>query len=390
MSRPDHDIAPFALHGDELGWEAEHPPRGPRPAPIRLHGPPTPCVCPAHGTEFVRWLQSALNRLQGLRLPVDGVMDAATRGALRRFQRDKGLPPDGIAGPETEQALREARRPPAARPAGLAQDEGYEFETLDLEHPKMHSRCASVSVTVPNTYQAFETAVKRWIATCVTSRTKVAGRAVHRENALVTNNPSLVNLWKSHLKDMSAQKIKIDAKYNWGPNRVESIDFSTAIRSADVPAIDVKVAPSRPEFIRKALDLLKRQKQVGIVLGPAQTPRLQCLLNGLLDFNFDDRYVSFRELWSYQKYVIKKDPRWDRILHRAREVLDIGRRHYPQDEKAILGALREIDTDIWKGIQWLEQQYVNLGSAMSPGMVAIKDSIAERQHRPNNVYACYH
>jgi len=103
---------------------------------------PAGCVCPAHGTEYVRWVQSALNQLQGLRLPITGVMGAQTRAALRSFQQGKGLPADGIAGPDTEQALREARPgAPGAQPAepqpGAAQDEGevYEFETLDFESP---------------------------------------------------------------------------------------------------------------------------------------------------------------------------------------------------------------------------------------------------------------
>jgi peptidoglycan hydrolase-like protein with peptidoglycan-binding domain len=94
-----------------------------------------------HGTEFIRWVQSTLNRVNAARLAVDGVMSAGTRSALRDFQRRKGLPMDGIAGPEVEQALRDARRdagavagaghpapPPAAR-------EVFEFETLEFESP---------------------------------------------------------------------------------------------------------------------------------------------------------------------------------------------------------------------------------------------------------------
>ena len=64
-----------------------------------------PCICPVHGTEFVRWVQSSLNQILGLRLRVNGVMNRATRNALRDFQKQEGLPVDGIAGPETERAL---------------------------------------------------------------------------------------------------------------------------------------------------------------------------------------------------------------------------------------------------------------------------------------------
>jgi N-acetyl-anhydromuramyl-L-alanine amidase AmpD/peptidoglycan hydrolase-like protein with peptidoglycan-binding domain len=54
-------------------------------------------------------VQSSLNQVLGLRLPVNGVMSVATRNALRTFQQQHGLPVDGIAGPETERALVEAR-----------------------------------------------------------------------------------------------------------------------------------------------------------------------------------------------------------------------------------------------------------------------------------------
>lgn len=84
-----------------------------RPQPRRrpaVRTRPYACTCPAHdcpqhGSEYVRWIQSSLNRIVGLNLPVNGIMDAATRSALRRFQEQQGLPVDGIAGPETRQAL---------------------------------------------------------------------------------------------------------------------------------------------------------------------------------------------------------------------------------------------------------------------------------------------
>ena len=153
MTRPEFDFEPFEFQEEQEAWEHERrrgpaPPRPARPVPgrprlparrpwpgaTRFDQPPGPCVCPAHGIEFVRWVQSTLNRVEGAELPVDGVMSAATRSALRRFQRRRRLPADGIAGPETERALREARGPAQPQPEP-ARDLGeiYEFETLDLE-----------------------------------------------------------------------------------------------------------------------------------------------------------------------------------------------------------------------------------------------------------------
>ncbi|MGH8612932.1 MAG: peptidoglycan-binding domain-containing protein [Gammaproteobacteria bacterium] len=84
----------------------------------RIEGEPPSCTYPVHGTEFVRWVQSALNNVLGLRLPVRGIMDAATRSALRRFQEQHGLPVDGIAGPETKEALVRARGEKSASSQG--------------------------------------------------------------------------------------------------------------------------------------------------------------------------------------------------------------------------------------------------------------------------------
>jgi peptidoglycan hydrolase-like protein with peptidoglycan-binding domain len=96
----------------------------------------------------VRWVQSALNRIDNAGLTVNGAMSPATRSALRAFQTRQGLPPDGIAGPDTEQALRDAQRPAAGSDPGSASEPAStefelnfeeanedEFETLAFESP---------------------------------------------------------------------------------------------------------------------------------------------------------------------------------------------------------------------------------------------------------------
>jgi hypothetical protein len=94
--------------------------------------------------------------------------------------------------------------------------------------PRLHPRCRSLVLTVPATYAALEEAVRRWISTCVMSRTEVRpGVPIRRENELVTGNSSLRELWDRLLQRMKGQPVEILAEYIWGPNRVESINFST-------------------------------------------------------------------------------------------------------------------------------------------------------------------
>ena len=96
------------------GWDAGptgaepsgNEPGGGAPEPASIASPPE--------SERVRWIQSSLNQIMGLRLPVDGVMGPDTRSAVRSFQRRSGLPADGIVGRDTERALIAAR----ARPSG--------------------------------------------------------------------------------------------------------------------------------------------------------------------------------------------------------------------------------------------------------------------------------
>lgn len=55
--------------------------------------------------DYIRWVQSSLNKILGLRLRVDGMAGQQTRSAIRSFQQMKGLKVDGIVGPQTEKAL---------------------------------------------------------------------------------------------------------------------------------------------------------------------------------------------------------------------------------------------------------------------------------------------
>ena len=116
----------FRWPGVRRGYVARTPrstPQRPQTSPLRrkrrwprrlVSGPygvaPEPYPVEVPGSEHVRWAQSALNHVLGLRLPVQGVMDAATRSAIRSFQQRKGLPADGVLGPETERALSAAQR----------------------------------------------------------------------------------------------------------------------------------------------------------------------------------------------------------------------------------------------------------------------------------------
>lgn len=83
-----------------------------RPRPLVVSRPISHPV----GLEEVRWVQSTLNMVMNLRLPIDGIMGRKTRSALRDFRRREGLAADGFLGSDTKKALVDARRKLSAPP----------------------------------------------------------------------------------------------------------------------------------------------------------------------------------------------------------------------------------------------------------------------------------
>lgn len=87
------------------------------------------------GQEYVRWVQSSLNKILRLNLKVDGVMGPQTRSAIRSFQQKHRLAVDGIVGPSTESALKAAGALPI--PVGISKApsetlDGFEFDRSTL------------------------------------------------------------------------------------------------------------------------------------------------------------------------------------------------------------------------------------------------------------------
>jgi peptidoglycan hydrolase-like protein with peptidoglycan-binding domain len=92
-----------------LAPEPAKEPRGQEPrqdsAPSGSPPPPPDGDQAREGGEFVRWAQNTLNKALNLNLQTNGVMDDATRNAIRSFQEREGLQVTGAIGPDTEQAL---------------------------------------------------------------------------------------------------------------------------------------------------------------------------------------------------------------------------------------------------------------------------------------------
>ena len=143
----------------------------------------------------VKWAQSALNRVHGLRLPVTGAMTRTTRSALRNFQRRHHLPVSGALEMETEQELisalealdRESAESASAPGPGLRQriletakselsrwGGGSRHETDPAMRDALRGYWAAVGVTQDSAEQAINEQWA-WSAAFVSSILKQAG-----------------------------------------------------------------------------------------------------------------------------------------------------------------------------------------------------------------------
>ena len=103
--------------------------------PMTLSGGDNLAPTARDNSEYIRWVQSTLNQILNLNLPVDGVMSVETRSAVRSFQKQKSLPVDGIVGPETEKALIESRsaQPPQSTGTTSPSDSEADFGLYEFE-----------------------------------------------------------------------------------------------------------------------------------------------------------------------------------------------------------------------------------------------------------------
>jgi len=86
----------------------------------------------SEGSKYVRRVQSRLNQLLGVKLPLDGEMGVKTRAAIRSLQRKYRLPVDGIIRSQTERIL--AATGPSLRPTRTEEEFDSEVDRGSYEY----------------------------------------------------------------------------------------------------------------------------------------------------------------------------------------------------------------------------------------------------------------
>lgn len=126
--------------------------------------------------------------------------------------------------------------------------------------------CRSRTIVVPATYDQFEAVILRWISQCVMSRTEVHGIPAMREEELIFNEPSLLDVWRT-INGQTGQQVQIMASYIWGTHRVERVIFSTApIPPQSQPQPQPQPQP-RPDFRQSLPERPETRRQIPTIPG---------------------------------------------------------------------------------------------------------------------------
>lgn len=118
--------------------------------------------------------------------------------------------------------------------------------------------------------------------------------------------------------------------------------------------------------------------------------RLTCALDALIaNPDLDDRVVRYNALWANADIVSPgmSEAKWSSIRSTYRSDFRLTGPGARPD--FVAEVLRNVDEQVVKTIQWLAMQYETQGSAMSKGMVEIKDWIHDQQLSSSSIYSCY-
>jgi hypothetical protein len=297
---------------------------------------------------------------------------------------------------------------------------GADNKGLIPQRPVLKTRCHRRTITVPPTYAEFEALIRRWIATCVLSRTKRRdGEPFRRENELVsTQNGTLTNVWNL-IGDKVGSKVLVEANYDWvlfGRRwGVGGITFrtdvleplSTNVLHNPIPAIpdgpdqippqwQARLPPPRndQEVIQRALSAL-RSAPKDWVIEPPWEGRMECMLRALRSEHIDDRFIS-GELFTKQRPRIgvrlpaNEDDLEEHFTRRARQLLRTNTKNVNASE--LYASLGRLEEEIALPIRELriahERQQSGLGRR-GTGMVLLKDWVSDQRNNWHSIYRCF-
>jgi hypothetical protein len=260
-------------------------------------------------------------------------------------------------------------------------------ELVTTTSRKLPPRCYSYVATVPTRYEDFESQIKKWISTCVMSRTQIHGAPIRRERELIAGNASLRRVWES-VKALKGERVSITAEYLWNNFRVEEIQFSTELREIEFEPEIIQVYHSIDVALARARLAIQKLERKGInEYDGISLDHLYCLAETAAQEDFDDRVVWAEKLTARMDAFMRGDLTIDDLVSSFR---DHWKRIHPDDDDTlILERLVRLSDSMGQVIDFLRRHVLQTEvHALNPNLMRLRDWIVERSEKEQSVYHC--
>jgi len=243
-------------------------------------------------------------------------------------------------------------------------------------------------LVVPKSYGAFERWVLDWMAHCVQSRTKVNGKAVHRERGVVRRSrASLKQCWL-RLERLQGEEVSLRAVFDGSPFRPETVRISLVESFASFKGDDMtskRSSPNASSVARGIESWLLTGKTLGVP--PVQARRLACVMNLMKQSGFDDEYISNNHLAQF----LDQGQDFDKQVDHVEDTLKGITSYWRAGEKNVVAQqLLALDQTIFTANKRLKRMAtVDSTSAMGSRFKQALYWVLKKHGTKNSIYSCY-
>lgn len=292
----------------------------------------------------------------------------------------------------------------------LMRGNNLQLKATTSRPPQLSMRCRRREISVPKSFPEFITQVKKWIATCVLSRTKKPdGDAYKREDELVDNNGTLYAVW-NRIKHLGGVNMKVFAKYYWEQTsrtgwmvdyiRFYVSEYENIELRRPPPPKDINFDTDEGETVKakseeKAVEIVKQafMRTHPNPFGSHRALRILGLLQAIMhNPDIDDAYIALDDAKFALQYHVSNDTPLNR-----EDLEDLGMlRHLKSSiilmanssDTSIFSQLMNIEEQMWKGMSVIAMQS-NLEKAADKGRRFLIKWVAEQQQNPQSIYHAF-
>jgi hypothetical protein len=253
---------------------------------------------------------------------------------------------------------------------------------------KLRDMCQRHTLVVPDSYGKLVDAIEQWVAHCVQSRTKVRGRAVHRERSVVARSQRwLQQLWLQRLEQMKGQRVTLLADWDGSPYRPESVRLRLLESTATFDGEDFTSKRPSPSTTNMTRDFERWLSEKHTYLQPVPAHRLQCIMRLMQSSSVDDEYISNHHLAAF---LDQGQDFADQIDHVKPTLQRLAPYWRNGEKQTVIQQLLALDKTIFAANKRLKKMATyDSTTAMGRRFKKARDWVLAKHANKNSIYSCF-